>query len=121
MTPLRNSRISHAPLFEKINLAKILNRYDLKHSPTSYGIRGRPLPTILVTQTFRKITRDVDNNGGTSIIPGGSCGRWGARHTGGGDGGAGQGLRVDAAAAAGGGGGRRRRWGDYLSMSCVEL
>jgi hypothetical protein len=28
---------------------------------------------------------------------------------------------VDAAAAAGGGGGRRRRWGDYLSMSCVEL
>jgi hypothetical protein len=84
MTPLRNSRISHAPLFEKINLAKILNRYDLKHSPTSYGIRGRPLPTILVTQTFRKITRDVDNNGGTSIIPGGSCGRWGARHTGGG-------------------------------------
>jgi len=39
----------------------------------------------------------------------------------GGDGGAGRGLRVDAAAAAGGGGGRRRRWGDYLSMSCVEL
>jgi hypothetical protein len=38
-----------------------------------------------------------------------------------GDGGAGRGLRVDAAAAAGGGGGRRRRWGDYLSMSCVEL
>ena len=32
-----------------------------------------------------------------------------------------RGLRVDAAAAAGGGGGRRRRWGDYLSMSCVEL
>ena len=28
---------------------------------------------------------------------------------------------MDAAAAAGGGGGRRRRWGDYLSMSCVEL
>ena len=39
----------------------------------------------------------------------------------GGDGGAGRGLRVDAAAAAGGGGGRRRRWGDYRSMSCVEL
>ena len=38
-----------------------------------------------------------------------------------GDGGAGRGLRVDEAAVAGGGGGWRRRWGDYLSMSCVEL
>jgi hypothetical protein len=45
----------------------------------------------------------------------------GEHGTGGGDGGAGRGLLVDAAAAAGGGEGRRRRWGDYLSMSCVEV
>ena len=39
----------------------------------------------------------------------------------GGDGDAGQGLRVDVAAAAGSSGGSWRQQGDYLSMSCVEL
>ncbi len=39
-----------------ILISILLNRYDLKYSPTSYGIRGRPLPTILVAKTFRKIT-----------------------------------------------------------------
>ena len=45
----------------------------------------------------------------------------GNRLTGGGDDGTGRGLSVDAAGAAGGSGGMPRWFGDYLSMSCVEL
>ena len=38
-----------------IIISILLDCYDLKHSPTSYGIRERPLSTMLVTKTFRKI------------------------------------------------------------------
>ncbi len=58
-TPLRNSRISHAPCFAKFNLVKITFRFNklinfyftesLRPKISRlvfYGIRGRPLPTI---------------------------------------------------------------------------